>query len=57
MRAMRKRLGITRSQLAEALDLTVGTINNYEGARGPYAIPRVIELACEALERERGKQS
>ena len=49
LRALRKRLGMTQAQLAEALDLTVGSISNYEGARGPYEIPRVVELACEAL--------
>jgi transcriptional regulator with XRE-family HTH domain len=49
LRALRKRLGMTQAQLAEALGLTVGTISNYEGARGPYEIPRVVELACEAL--------
>jgi len=49
-RAFRKRLWMTRAQLAEALDLSLDTVNNYEGARGLYQIPRVIELACEALE-------
>ena len=49
LRALRKRLGMTQAQLAEALDLTVGSISNYEGARGEYKIPRVVELACERL--------
>jgi transcriptional regulator with XRE-family HTH domain len=53
MRALRKRLGMTQAQLAKALDLTVGSISNYEGARGPYAIPRVVELACRALVTDR----
>jgi transcriptional regulator with XRE-family HTH domain len=51
LRALRKRLGMTQVQLAEALDITAGTVANYEGARGPYEIPRVVELACEALYR------
>jgi DNA-binding XRE family transcriptional regulator len=45
LRALRKRLGMTQAQLAEALGKTVGSISNYEGARGPYEIPHAIELA------------
>jgi transcriptional regulator with XRE-family HTH domain len=51
LRALRKRLGMTREQLADALDLSIDTINNYEGARGPYQIPRVVELAIREVER------
>jgi len=49
LRALRKRLGMTQVQLAEALDVQPSTIANYEGGRGPYEIPRMVELACEAL--------
>jgi transcriptional regulator with XRE-family HTH domain len=49
LRALRKRLGMTQAQLAAALDLQPSTISNYEGARGPYEIPHVVALACEAL--------
>jgi transcriptional regulator with XRE-family HTH domain len=49
LRALRKRLGMTQWQLAKALGITPSTISNYEGARGDYEIPRVVELACEAL--------
>jgi transcriptional regulator with XRE-family HTH domain len=50
LKALRARLGLSQAGLAAALDLTEGTIRNYEGARGGvYKIPRVVELACEAL--------
>lgn len=51
MRALRKRLGMTQPQLAEALDVSASTIANYEGGRKDrlLPIPRVVELACEAL--------
>jgi len=49
MRAVRQRLGMTQAQLAAALGLKTSSISNYEGGRGPYEIPRHIELACEAL--------
>jgi transcriptional regulator with XRE-family HTH domain len=48
-RALRKRLGMTQAQLADALDIDVSSISNYEGTRGPYKIPRVVELACGML--------
>ncbi len=51
MRALRKRLGMTQAQLADALGVDVSTISNYEGARGPYKIPRRAELAVKAVAR------
>ncbi len=49
LRALRKHLGMTQAQLAAALDLTASSISNYEGVRGPYKIPRYIELALRGL--------
>jgi transcriptional regulator with XRE-family HTH domain len=50
LRALRKRLGLTQAQLAAALDLSPSTISNYEGGGRPaLPIPRVVELACQAL--------
>lgn len=51
MRALRKRLGMTQMQLAEVLDVSTATIQNYEGGRRSQIrpIPHVVELACEAL--------
>ncbi len=51
LRALRKRLGMTQVQLAEALGLSASSISNYEGARSwGLPIPRVVVLACETLE-------
>lgn len=51
IRDLRKRLGMTQEQLAEALDVSVATVQNYEGGRTSRRRPvaKVIELACEAL--------
>lgn len=46
--AWRRRLGLTQHQAAEALGMSRAMIANYEGEK--YPIPRVVELACEALE-------
>jgi transcriptional regulator with XRE-family HTH domain len=52
-RALRQRLGLTREQMAELLDVSPSTISNYEGAgRPPVRIPRVVAMACETLETE-----
>jgi hypothetical protein len=48
MRAWRERLDLTQGQAGEALDLTLRAIQHYEG--GSRAIPRVVELACWAIE-------
>jgi hypothetical protein len=53
LRALRKRLGMTGAAGA-ALGLQSSTISNYEGARGTYEIPLVVELACETLLRRAG---
>jgi transcriptional regulator with XRE-family HTH domain len=51
MRAWRQRLGLTQTQVGEALDLTLRAIQHYEG--GTRSIPRVVELACWAVEQGR----
>jgi transcriptional regulator with XRE-family HTH domain len=48
MRAWRRRLGLTQTQAGTALGLTLRAIQHYEG--GSRSIPRVVELACWALE-------
>lgn len=48
MRAWRDRLGLTQTQAGKALGLTLRAIQHYEG--GSRKIPRVIELACWAIE-------
>lgn len=54
-RATRKALGLTQQQLADALDLSKATIEQYErGTRGgadprPVAIPKTVRLALAAL--------
>lgn len=53
-RALRQRLGMTQAQLAEALGLVPRTISSYE--TGAYEIPRVVELACEALLAAKGRR-
>jgi transcriptional regulator with XRE-family HTH domain len=49
LRAYRKRLGITQTQLAEALGLSRRAIIRYEDGTRP--IPRPVELACETIAR------
>jgi transcriptional regulator with XRE-family HTH domain len=44
---MRKALGMTQKQLAERLDITTRSIQNYERAGG--YVPRVVWLAMGAL--------
>lgn len=48
LRAFRKRLGLTQTEAAEAMGLTKQAIYLYESGRNP--IPRLVELACEAIE-------
>ena len=52
-RAARKRLGLTVPEMAKALGVGTRTINRYNG---PGPIPKMAELAVEALER-RAKDS
>ena len=49
IKAARKRLGMSQSQLAEALGVTVTTISRWErGERAPH-MPGLIVKAVEAL--------
>jgi transcriptional regulator with XRE-family HTH domain len=55
MRVLRVRLGLTQAGLGAALGISVSQVGQYErgytrGDRRPVTIPRVVELACEALE-------
>lgn len=55
MREFRNRLGWSQQKLATELGMSVSQIANYERgtARGtdrPVVIPKVVELAMEALE-------
>ena len=47
LEAFRERLGLSRSQFAEALEIDRATLRRYEGGDRP--IPRHIALACAAL--------
>jgi transcriptional regulator with XRE-family HTH domain len=47
-KALRERFGLTRSALAEALEIDRKTAQRYESGERP--IPRHIALACRALE-------
>ena len=60
-RAWRARLGLTQTEAARELELTPRMVKMYEkgahptrrdvrGAPAPVIIPRVVELACAALE-------
>lgn len=54
--ALRERLGMTRQQLAAALDMSISRLTDYElgytrGRKTPAAIPRTVELALAELER------
>jgi len=55
LKAWRARLGYTQAAAAEALGLSVSQIGDYEsghkrGTDRPAIIPRVVALACQALE-------
>jgi DNA-binding XRE family transcriptional regulator len=55
LRQLRDELGLTQQQLADTLGISLSRLGDYErgrlrgGRRGSAAIPRAIELACEAL--------
>lgn len=48
--AWRSRLGLTQAGAAEALGISPRQVWNYENGRA--AIPRLVELACSALDHE-----
>ena len=50
----RKRLGYVQDEAAGILGLSRRTIVSYE--RGEVAVPRSVELACEAVERRSPKK-
>ena len=49
LRLKRERLGMTQTELGKALDITLQSISRYE--RGEVAIPKIIELAMQSIER------
>lgn len=55
-RAWRRRLGFSQAAAARALGIHVQTVKRYEIAPEtalddpPFAVPRVVALACKALE-------
>ena len=53
--AWRQRLQLTPNQAAEALGMNVRQIQDYEAEGG--TIPLIVELACEALENRRKRES
>jgi transcriptional regulator with XRE-family HTH domain len=55
MQAWRDRLGLTQTQAGEALGLSLRAIQHYEGGSRP--IPRVVELACWAIEHRGDRKS
>jgi transcriptional regulator with XRE-family HTH domain len=59
-RACRVRLGLSQAAMAEALGISLSSVNDYESGlqRGkraylPRTIPRAVELACRCLEEKR----
>lgn len=59
-RARRNRLGLSQKALSAGLGLSVSQIINYESGRDrhsgkPCAIPRIVALDLEALERAHGE--
>ncbi len=53
----RKKMGLTQQQAADVLGLSKATIENYDkGVRRedgrPVVIPRVVALACAAIEHK-----
>lgn len=50
-KAWRKRLGLTQAAVAEAMGITRRAVIYYE--QGARLIPKVVWLACKALETER----
>lgn len=65
-RAWRARLGLSQRQAADALELSISTVKAYDqghlsrrdddGEFVPAPIPRVVALACEALELKAPKR-
>lgn len=51
LRELRQSLGLTQTQLAEALGISRPSIARYEA--GTLPIPQVVALACEALKANR----
>ena len=51
LKAIRKRLGMTQTALAEAIGYTMRQVGKYE--LGQAGIPRVVELAVEYLDLTR----
>ena len=51
LRDWRKRLAMSQRKAAEILGLHYRTIQGYEA--GNFDVPRVVELACKALEAEK----
>ena len=47
----RKKMGLTQQQAADVLGLSKATIENYDKGR-PVVIPRVVALACAAIEHK-----
>lgn len=53
-KAWRKHLGLTQAATAKELGITRRAVIYYE--QGARVIPKVVMLACKALEMERGKR-
>ena len=54
-RAWRDRMGWSQQRVADALDLSISTVKNYElgfrrGSEEAAKVPRVVEMACRLLE-------
>lgn len=49
--AWRRNLGLTQEGAAEVLELSLNTVQAYEA--GELPIPKVVELACRALQEAR----
>jgi DNA-binding XRE family transcriptional regulator len=53
LKAARKGLGLTQTQLAKALGVSRGTIASWEVGR--YTIPPYLALAMKGIEKEQSK--
>jgi transcriptional regulator with XRE-family HTH domain len=53
LKEKRNELGLTQVQLAEKLDVKPNTVARWEN--GVLAVPKVVSLALEALERKPGR--
>jgi len=54
-KSIRLKLGLTQAQLASILDVPVNTVARRE--RGELELPRVWQLAMEALQKRRVRRS